>query len=129
MGKHIRPERLRSLPEAMRVGIREARKSRGWSQAELGRRVGLPQMHISGIESGKIVPRYNTILDLVRLLDYDLLMVPRALVPAVQALIRDHHSPERGRWVQLSNELEDFVEGEQPLYASGDGEGESRDEV
>src|SRR5581483_3239797 len=47
------------------------------------------QRHISGIESGKIVPRYDTLLELVRALDRDLLMVPRALVPVVQSLVRD----------------------------------------
>src|ERR1700736_3920283 len=87
--KPIKPTRLNSLPEAMRRELKAARLNRGWSQAELGRRIGLPQMHVSGIETGKIVPRYDTLLDLVRVLDYDLLMVPRSLVPAVQALIRD----------------------------------------
>ena len=119
MGSPIKPARLHSLPEAMRLDLREARLSRGWSQAELGRRVGLPQMHISVIESGKIVPRFNTLLDLVRVLHYDLLMVPRALVPAVQSLIRDHRNPENSRYAD---------EGEQPLYAPAVGEG-SRDEV
>src|SRR3982074_441679 len=103
MGSQIQSERLQGLPEAMLHELRDARKTHGWSQAELGRRVGLPQMHISGIESGKIVPRFDTLLDLVRVLDRDLLMVPRALVPAVQALIRDHRS--------LSGD------GEQPLYS------------
>src|SRR6266481_8417641 len=98
--------RLRSLPEGLRQELREARKSRGWSQAELGRRAGLPQMHISGIESGKIVPRYDTLLDLVRVLDRDLLLVPRSLVPAVLALIRDYQSPEGSRYDD---------DGEQPL--------------
>jgi len=93
----------------MRIELKEARKSRGWSQAELGRRAGLPQMHISGIESGKIVPRYDTLLDLVRVLDRDLLLVPRALVPAMQALIRDYQSPEGSRYAD---------DGEQPLYAT-----------
>src|SRR6266852_8432483 len=92
--KPINPVRLDGLPADMRRELKEARRKRGWSQAELGRRAGLPQMHISGIESGKIVPRFDTLLDLVRVLDYDLLMVPRALVPAVQALVRDHRSPE-----------------------------------
>lgn len=82
--------RLDGLPADMRGELKEARRKRGWSQAELGRRAGLPQMHISGIESGKIVPRFDTLLDLVRVLDHDLLMVPRALVPAVQALMRHH---------------------------------------
>jgi transcriptional regulator with XRE-family HTH domain len=88
--KHIKPLRLEGLPEDLRRELKEARVSRGWSQRELGSRLGLPQMHISGIESGKIVPRYDTLLELVRILDRDLLMAPRALVPAVQSLIRDH---------------------------------------
>jgi transcriptional regulator with XRE-family HTH domain len=50
---------------------------RGWSQAELGKRSALPQMHISGIESGKIVPRFDSLLDLVRILGHDILLVSR----------------------------------------------------
>jgi transcriptional regulator with XRE-family HTH domain len=115
MRSPIKSARLHSLPEAMRDDMREARQSRGWSQAELGRRVGLPQMHISGIESGKIAPRFDTLLDLVRTLDYDLLMVPRTLVPAVQALIRDQRNPESSRYAG---------DGEQPLYAAGSGDDE-----
>jgi transcriptional regulator with XRE-family HTH domain len=103
----IHIERLRSLPEVMRQELKAARKRRGWSQAELGRRVGLPQMHISGIESGKIVPRFDTLLDLVRMLDYDLQMIPRTLVPTVQALVRDHRS---------SNSSGDADGEERPLY-------------
>jgi len=101
--------RLNGLPEALRLELVEARRQRGWSQVDLGRRVGLPQAHISGIESGKIVPRFDTLLDLVRVLDRDLLMVPRTLVPAMQALIREHRSQDRN--------MEDD-EGERPLYAT-----------
>ena len=92
----------------MRQHLIDARHKRGWSQAELGRRVGLPQVHISGIETGKVIPRYDTLLDLVRILDFDLLLVPRPLVPAVQSLIRDHR--------QSGGTAED--EGERPLYAT-----------
>ena len=88
--KHIKPARFKSLPEAMRQDLKAARLKRNWSQLELGQRIGLPQMHISSIETGKIVPRFNTLLDLVRILDFDILMVPRSLVPTVQSLIRDH---------------------------------------
>src|SRR5207245_10803200 len=102
------PNRLHSLPEGLRQELKEARKSRGWSQTEVGRQAGMPQMHISGIETGKIVPRFDTLLDLVRVLDRDLLMVPRALVPAVQALIRDHRHP--------ASDIDDDA-GERPLYA------------
>ena len=82
-------KRTNSIPIPMREDMVAARHGLGWSQLELGQRVGLPQAHISGIESGKIVPRFDTLLGLVRVLNRDLLMVPRELVPAVQALIRD----------------------------------------
>src|ERR1700676_2667560 len=109
--KHIKPLRLEGLPQDLRRELKEARVSRGWSQRALGSRLGLPQMHISGIESGKIVPRYDTLLELVRVLDRDLLMIPRALVPAVQSLIRDHLRHDQG------GESE-----ERPLYGTGDDE-------
>ena len=94
--KHIKPLRLEGLPEDMRRALKEVREKRGWTQRELASRLGLTQTHISGIESGKIVPRYDTLLELVRILDSDLLMVPRALVPVVQSLIRDHARPDQG---------------------------------
>ena len=109
--KHIKPLRPDGLPDDMRLELKEARVKRGWSQRELGSRLGLPQMHISGIESGKIVPRYDTLLELVRILDRDLLMVPRALVPVVQSLMRDHRQQDQ----QGEGE-------ERSLYADGDGE-------
>lgn len=91
--KHIKPLRLKGLPEDLRQQIKEARRKRGWSQRDLAARIGLPQPHVSGIESGEIVPRFDTLLDLVRVLDQDILLVPRALVPAVQSLIRAHNAP------------------------------------
>ncbi len=117
---HIKPLRLNGLPADLRRTLKKAREKRGWSQRDLGSRLGLPQMHISGIESGKIVPRYDTLLELVRMLDRDLIMVPRALVPVVQSLVRDNLKDQPG-------------EGEErPLYAAGGDEDttqEPRDEV
>lgn len=118
--KHIRPLRLEGLPEDMRQTLKEVREKRGWTQRDLASRLGRTQTHISGIESGKIVPRYDTLLELVRILDRDLLMVPRALVPVVQSLIRDHLQPDKKG------------EGEErSLYADGDEDStqEPRDEV
>jgi transcriptional regulator with XRE-family HTH domain len=88
--KHVKPLRLKGLPAEMRQELKEARANNGWSQRDLGEHLGLPQMHVSGIESGKIVPRFDTLLDYVRGLDHDLVLVPRSLGPAVLALIREH---------------------------------------
>ena len=119
--KDIKMLRLEALPDDLRRVLKEAREERAWTQRQLASRVGLTQKHISGIESGKIVPRYDTLLELVRALDRDLLMVPRALVPVVQSLVRDHLTDQPG-------------EGEErPLYAAVDADEdtslEPRDEV
>ena len=117
MPSHVKPARLKGLPDDLRHELIEERHRRGWSQAELGQQLGLPQMHISGIETGKIVPRFDTLLDLVRVLGRDLLLVPRTLVPAVQALIRDQRRPDQGT---------DSDEGERSLYAADDDEKDRR---
>lgn len=109
----MRATRLNRLPEALREELKAARVKRGWSQRELGSRVGLPQTHISLIEGGKTVPRFDTLLDLVRVLDRDLVLVPRALLPAVQALIRDYRHGEQG---------EEGEGAERPLYADENAE-------
>lgn len=112
MSSQLKALRLHGLPESLRAELGAARRRRSWSQAELGERVGLPQTHISGIETGRVVPRFDTLLDLVRVLGRDLLLVPRALVPAVQALIRNHSDSSPGG-----------EGGERPLYgAEGDGD-------
>jgi transcriptional regulator with XRE-family HTH domain len=104
--KGIKPLRQKALPAELRRAIIQAREKRGWSQRDLASRLSVGQRHISGIESGKIVPRYDTLLEIVRMLDRDLIMVPRALVPVVQSLIRDHLKDQPG-------------EGEErPLYAA-----------
>lgn len=108
--KHIKPLRLKGLPADLRQQIKDARTKRGWGQRQLGAQVGLPQPHISAIESGAIVPRFDTLLDLVRVLNLDLLLIPRALVPAVQSLIRVQKEPEESE--------------ERSLYAGGDEEAE-----
>ena len=108
ISQHIKALRLKGLPADLRQQIKDARAKRGWGQRELGAQIGLPQSHVSVIESGEIVPRFDTLLDLVRVLNLDLLLVPRALVPAVLSLIRAQQEPEGSE--------------ERSLYAGGDQE-------
>ena len=107
--KHIRqkPLRLKGLPVDLREKLKEARINRGWGQRELGGKIGLPQPHISAIESGYVVPRFDTLIDIVRVLELDLLLVPRSLVPVVQSLIHEKKDPESA---------------EKPIYAANDEE-------
>lgn len=89
--------RTRHLPESLREAIKEARKAKGWSQLELGQKVRLAQRHISGIETGKIVPRFDTLLEIVRTLGHDLVLVSSAMVPVVKAMERDFRNRDDGR--------------------------------
>jgi len=105
----MKPLRLKSLPEGVLQEIRRGRLAKGWSQFELGQKAGLAQRHISGIETGKIVPRYDTLLEILRVLDRDLVVIPRELLPGVQAMVRDY----RNRNVHGQTD-------ERPLYAVDD---------
>jgi transcriptional regulator with XRE-family HTH domain len=118
--KGVKPLRPMALPAELRRALIDARQKHGWSQRDLASRLGIGQRHISGIESGKIVPRYDTLLEMVRMLECDLIMVPRALVPVVQSIVRDHHKDQEGEGEERS------------LYAADrdyDSSQEPRDEV
>jgi transcriptional regulator with XRE-family HTH domain len=111
---HIKKNRMEGLPANLIRDLVRARHDHGWSQRDIASRVGLPQVHISAIETGKVAPRFNTLLDLVRILGFDLLLVPRPLVPAVQSLIRD-----AARFRSKGG-----AEDERPLYTTEDDGGD-----
>ena len=104
-------QRPKSLPDEIRSEITSARKLKGWTQLELGKKVRLAQRHISAIENGKIIPRYDTLIEILRALERDLMLVPRELLPRVQALVRDNPNLAAGG-----------LAVERPLYAVDDDE-------
>lgn len=104
-----------TLPSQFRQALTSARRHQDLSQAQLGKLVGLPQTHVSGIETGRIVPRYDTLLDLVRVLNHDLVLVPRDLVPVVEALLRERRQSSAD-------------EEEKPLYEPDPDDAESNTE-
>jgi transcriptional regulator with XRE-family HTH domain len=68
--------------------LREARQEKGLSQRELSALAGVPQSHISKIESGAVNIQLSGLLELARALDLEIVPVPRKLVPAVEAIVR-----------------------------------------
>lgn len=103
---NTKPLRLNRLPERLRAEIRDTRKAKGWSQHTLARHAGLSQRQISGIETGKIAPRCDTLLEVLRVLERDLVPVPRALLPAVRSLVRDYHHRDRPPILHLAEETD-----------------------
>ena len=68
--------------------LKVARAAKGLSQRALSKRTGIPQSHISKIESGGSDIRLSSLTELARALDLDLRLVPRKAVPAVDSVVR-----------------------------------------
>lgn len=70
------------------VALKNARKAQGLSQVELSERVGVPQSHISKIENGNVDIQLSSLIQIARALDFELQLVPKKALPAVQSIIR-----------------------------------------
>ena len=73
--------------------LKEAREAKGLSQRDLGAHIGVPESHISKIESGRSDIRLSSQIEFARALDLDLMLVPRAAVPAVEGVVRSTIPP------------------------------------
>ena len=66
--------------------LRRSRQKKGLSQRALSEKVGLPQSHISNIENSTVDLKTSTLIELARILDLELMLVPRTLVTTVKGL-------------------------------------------
>jgi transcriptional regulator with XRE-family HTH domain len=74
--------------------LKEARRRKRLSQRALSAKIGVPQSHISKIESGQVDLKASSLIELARVLDLEIMLVPRNLVPAIEALSRPIENPE-----------------------------------
>jgi transcriptional regulator with XRE-family HTH domain len=70
------------------TALKAAREKKGLSQRALSAQAGVPQSHISRIERGAVDLQLSSLIELARVLDLEVMTVPRKLVPAVQAIVR-----------------------------------------
>lgn len=85
---------------AILESLKHFRKLKGFTQEDLRKRTGIPQSHISRIEAGDIDIRLSSLEEIVRLLDMELVLVPRALVPVVEDFLgRKEMNNEKSPWV------------------------------
>ena len=68
--------------------LKAAREAKGLSQRKLGQLAGVPQAHISKIESGNVDLRVSSLIELSRALGLELTLVPRKTLPAVNTIAR-----------------------------------------
>jgi transcriptional regulator with XRE-family HTH domain len=74
--------------EHMTTALKTAREAKGMSQRALSKLAGVPQAHISKIEGNAVDLRLSSLLALAHALDFEVSLVPRKAVPAVQSLTR-----------------------------------------
>lgn len=67
--------------------LKAARLAKGLSQRELSAWTGLTQAHISRIENAAVDIRLPNLIELARVLDLEMMLVPRPLAPAVRNII------------------------------------------
>lgn len=67
--------------------LKSARQAMDLTQSEVGQKLGLPQSHVSKIEQGVTDPRLSTVTDMARVLDQELVLVPRQLLPQLRTLV------------------------------------------
>lgn len=75
--------------------LKSVRHQQGMTQAELGEKLGLPQSHVSKIEQGANDPRLSTVVEMARVLDQELVLIPRQMVSAVRAFLIGEGEDER----------------------------------
>ncbi|MEY8118869.1 helix-turn-helix domain-containing protein [Falsihalocynthiibacter sp. BN13B15] len=81
--------------ENIAASLKEARENKGLSQRELSARSGVPQSHISKIESNAVDLRLSSLASLAHALDLELAMIPRKAAPAVRSIVRSTGSHKR----------------------------------
>ncbi len=74
--------------------LKIARQEKGLNQTEFGNKLGLPQSHISKIERGETDPRLSTVVDMARIVDRELLLVPRRLAPVIRSMMEGGQDQE-----------------------------------
>lgn len=68
--------------------LQAARERKGLSQRALAAKLGVRQSYVSRIETASIDPKASSLTEIARALDLELVLLPRRLLPAVQALQR-----------------------------------------
>lgn len=98
--------------EKLAATLKAAREKKGLSQRVLGTRAGVPQSHISKIESGAVNLTVSSLTAIANALGLELALVPRKAAPAVRTITRSVNdapkaTPEaRKEFALLAKQLE-----------------------
>ncbi len=75
--------------EPLIQALKQARQTKNLSQRSLARKLGIPQSHLSKIESGRVDVRLSSLIELARTLELELMLIPRTVVVPVSAIVHN----------------------------------------
>ncbi len=70
--------------------LKDTRKSRKLTQEQVADMAGISRPRYREIEAGSSAARTTTLINIARALGLELMLIPQAMVPAVNALLRPH---------------------------------------
>jgi HTH-type transcriptional regulator / antitoxin HipB len=88
----------------------EARRAKGLTQAQLGNILSLPQSYISQVENGRHDIKMSTLTSWVRVLDLELMPVPRDQISSVSYLLQSNKAMKQQEPPPAYGPLPDNVE-------------------
>src|SRR5689334_14063329 len=90
MRKLIKPKTSEKPELLVELGqqLREARRQTKLTQDQLAMRAGLSRVNYRAIETGTTAPRASTLINIARALGMEMMLNPKEMVPAVQAMLR-----------------------------------------
>lgn len=101
------------------ASVKAARTGKGFTQKQLGERVGLPQSHISKIESGNVDLQLSSLIEIARALSLELKLVPRKTLPAIEGVVKSHRErSDTSRALATIAETSRFAERIREAYPS-----------
>ncbi|MGP3699437.1 helix-turn-helix domain-containing protein [Rhodobacter sp. NSM] len=89
---------MKQKSEAMRmIGklFRRKRQAARLTQEQVADLAGISRPRYRDVETGTAAPRTTTLINIARSLGLEVMLVPQALVPAVEALLRPEDEEDR----------------------------------
>ncbi|WP_342727323.1 helix-turn-helix transcriptional regulator [Bradyrhizobium sp. B097] len=85
------PDALRDLGKL----LHDARRQSKLTQEQVAKRAGISRPSYRDIEKGGAAARATTLINVARALGMELMLIPQAMVPGVQALLRPSEDDDR----------------------------------
>lgn len=104
------------VTEHLAERLKAARETKGLSQRGLSALSGVPQSHISKIESNAVDLRVSSLVTLAHALELELMLIPRQALPAVRSVTRSvtpkplPSRAEKQELARIQHKINDLVE-------------------